>query len=115
MDWTLYMYFGTYLSQQEVGNYIIKFHLGILSVLTIWCHNSKVQHHVHKSPPLVPILSLVNPLHTLQLVFLRSILIPSLHLHLSLLRVIINLFSDALSLLYSFRVKDPSYTHKNSI
>jgi hypothetical protein len=43
--------------------------------------NPKVQQHVHKSPPLVPILSQINPLHTIPS-YLRSILISSTHLHL---------------------------------
>jgi hypothetical protein len=40
-----------------------------------------VLEHIHKSMPLVPILSQMNPIHIL---YLRSILILSYHVHLEL-------------------------------
>jgi hypothetical protein len=43
----------------------------------------KIQYHVHESPPLIPILSQINPIHTITF-YLRSILILSTHLHLGL-------------------------------
>jgi hypothetical protein len=49
-----------------------------------WRQNPKVHHRIHDSPPMVPILSPANPLHTPQPISLRSILIPSSHLRLAL-------------------------------
>jgi hypothetical protein len=45
--------------------------------------NPKVHHCIHKSPPLVTILSQIDPVHTIPS-YLRSILILSTHLHLGL-------------------------------
>jgi hypothetical protein len=46
--------------------------------------NPKVQYRAHKSPPLVPILSQIGPVHQPHPVSLRSILILPTHLRLGL-------------------------------
>jgi hypothetical protein len=50
--------------------------------------NLKVNFLVHKSPSLVAILSLMNPIHTLKLFSLRSILMLSFHLLLKVFQVV---------------------------
>jgi hypothetical protein len=64
--------------------------------------NTKVHRRVHKSPPLVPILSQIDPVHTIP-AYLRSILILSTHLR---LRLPCGLFPSGFptSILYAFFV-----------
>jgi hypothetical protein len=52
--------------------------------LTHWRQNPKVHHRVHYSPPTVPILSQVNPLHTRPTNLPKVHLISSSHLRLGL-------------------------------
>jgi hypothetical protein len=57
--------------------------------------NPKVYHHVHKSPPLLPALDQMFPIHTFShLVSLRSNLISSSHLRLGLLSGLPLSYSD---------------------
>ena len=46
--------------------------------------NPEVQCHIHKGSPVIPILSRINPIPCIDTHFLRSILILSSHLCLSL-------------------------------
>jgi hypothetical protein len=55
-----------------------------LRPISVSRQNPKVHHRIHNSPPAIPILSQVNPLHTPQPISIRSILIPSSHLRLDL-------------------------------
>jgi hypothetical protein len=75
------------------------------------CSYSRIYQHfmepegVHKSPPLVPILSWINPVHTTPF-YLRSILILSTHLQLGLSS---GLFPSGLptKILYAFFFRGP--------
>jgi hypothetical protein len=53
----------------ELENMKKRNNLGYLCIngritLTPWCQNPKVRHCIHNSPPMILILSQVNPLHT---------------------------------------------------
>jgi hypothetical protein len=56
----------------------------LTNLLIPWCQNPKVHHRIHNSPPTIPLLSQVDPFYTPQTISLRSIFIPSSHLHLDL-------------------------------
>jgi len=49
---------------------------------TLW--NQKIHHRIHKSAPLVPILTQLNNIHILTAYSLRSVLILSTHLDIGL-------------------------------
>jgi hypothetical protein len=63
--------------------YTVVYYKLLISSNARWRQNPKVYHRVHKSPPPVPILNQLNPLHNPpQPISLRSPLIPSSHLRL---------------------------------
>jgi hypothetical protein len=73
---------GEYVNAWTDSSWEADSHLAGLEISSrLW--NTKVYYSVDNSLPLDPILSHVNPVHTISL-YLRSILIISSHLHLGL-------------------------------
>jgi hypothetical protein len=80
--------------------------------LTPWWQNLQVHHHIYKSLPPVPILSQPDPLYTpTQPISLRSNMIPSSHLCLSLPSGLVPLGfpTKTCTLSYPMRVPWPTY------
>jgi hypothetical protein len=51
-------------TKPATGPYLNQINAVTTNQLTTWRQNPKVHHRIHNSPPTVPILSQVNPLHT---------------------------------------------------